>query len=543
MTDRLAFAKTHFRLGHLLLACLFVFTALPTESAAQIMVKRLHSSRIKKDLGGKGVVKVEPRSRGKSATHYLKSGQTMWEQTVWVTYRTEFKGVTKMVTGDVEYHWVGGRWKYNRFRKAGHSYHGLKNPSPKEFKQVLDIVGLEMALNPYTQKYATKVHSVKISKEPKWHWFSPTEVSFRATVTYDTKASSTELAKIAQDFDIYMKRGSFKGGFAAYCKKNPDCLGGSNPGQSKELSKTTVGADRLKKIPTVYQIAIEKWVTPKYAALGAPKEWTSLRQFANFTYKALYSGDEKTWQAFLIRNQDDWTHHDHGRDLFLKNKDAFRSQFCPQLVATKVFGRKGSDLTVKFSDKAGKSKCLIKVRKFNGYRVDGFSCEFAVGEEADIIAAVSEAKGCVEDLPPEVVYNKLGLKVGEKVMSKWHGTGKEYPGKVSQLKEKTIWIKYEDGMSEEIPYDGVRRKDGAAAPKAEPKAKADKATTPAKTDKIDSAADNPLGLKPGDPVMSKWHGNGKEYPGKVKEVKGGKINVHYDDGTKEWVPVKAVRRK
>lgn len=506
-------------------------------AASKAGVPKLPASRIVKDLSVKGVIKVQPRPKGAGATHYLKEGKTMWEQTVWITRKTEFPGVTKLVVGDVEYHWEGGRWVYKRFRKAGHEYKGLKNPSPKEFKALLGIVGQEAVMDTLSQKYATKIYSVKLAKDPKWLWSDPKTVHFRATVVYD-KITGLDLSKVSQDFNVTLKRASYKGGFTAYCKKDPTCMFGRKPEQQKVLKKTRVGADGLKKMQTIYEIAREKWVAPKYAALGAPKEWTDLRQFANYVYKALYSGDLKTWQAFLIRNQDDWTHHDKGRDIFIDSAEAFRSQFCPELVATKVTGRKGDVMYVKFSDKAGKADCMISVRNFNGYRIDGLRCGFATGEEAEKIAAIPVEKGCVENLPEAQVYNKLGLKVGEKVMSKWHGNGKEYPGKVSELKDKTVWIKYDDGSSEEVPYDGVRRMGDAPA-------KADaKASKPAPAAKPAADGDaNPLGLKPGDPIMSKWHGNGREYPGKVGKLKGGKVWVEYDDGSKEWVPMKAVRRK
>ncbi|MBW2703714.1 MAG: hypothetical protein JRF33_23090 [Deltaproteobacteria bacterium] len=511
--------------------------------AAGPKVTRMSASRIKKDLSGKNVVKVIVRKRGGGPTWYPSEGRTLWEQTVEIHYRTEFKGVTKVSRGDVEYVWTGKGWKYNRVRSGGISYAGLKNPSAKDFAAALAIAGQESVLSLGTLKSATKIHSVKISKKAKWHWADPKTVIFRATVIFDTK-SGLDLAKVEQDFKVTMRRDSMKGGFADYCKKNPSCITGSSPEQRKVLSKTKVGGKRLDAMKSLHTVARERYIKPLYASLNPPEKWTDLKQFARYAYKALYTGDERTWEAFYYNNGGYSDEVGKAGKIFIENKDAFRSQFCPELVITKKWGRKGDDETFIFSDKGGKSKCGINVWDFNGYRIKKTWCEFAVGDEAATIAAIPAAKGCVEKLAADKVYNVLGLKVGDPVMSKWGGKGKEFPGKVRELKEKTIWIAYDDGSNEEVGYGGVRRKDGktTAAPKAKTATKA--ATTKAPAAKAPAAdAPHPSGLKVGDKIISKWHGTGNEYPGKVGKLKGERVFVHYDDGSKEWVPIKAVRKK
>jgi len=104
-------------------------------------VRKVTAAQIKKDLAGKNVVKIEVKKKGAGATHYVSRGKTMWEQTVKVHHRTEYKGVTLVRRGDVEYHMEGGRWRYVRTRPGGQWYDGLTNPTAAEVKALLEIAG------------------------------------------------------------------------------------------------------------------------------------------------------------------------------------------------------------------------------------------------------------------------------------------------------------------------------------------------------------------------------------------------------------------
>ncbi len=532
------------RLLRVLLVCsLGLVLVAPAALAKGPRVSRLSASRIKKDLSGKGVVKVEVRKKGGGATWYPSEGRTLWEQTVLVHYKTPWKGVTEVHHGDVVYVWTGRGWKYEKVRPGGVWYEGFKNPSPAEIDAALAVAGQESVLDRFVQTYATQIHSVKLAADPRWSWSKPTEVSFYVTVVYDRKTSSSELAKVQQDIQISMGRAAVGSSYADFCKSDPDCIGGGGrSGQYKELSKTTVGVKRLNAMKSLHTIARERYIKPKYAALNAPAKWKDLTQFARYAYKALYTGDEKTWEAFVYFSGDESDKYDNGKQVFLDNKDAFRAQFCPELVITKKTGRPGADETYFFSDKGGKSECGINVQDFNGYRVKRVWCEFAVGDEAAQIAAVPAARGCVEKIKPT---NPLGLEVGDEVMVAFEG-GKQGRAVVKGLRVETVNVEYQSNWRTDwVPYERVTRAPPDTRSYNLPdKTHANSGKKPAPAArKPPASGPHPSGLAVGDKVMSKWHGNGREYPGTIKKLEGDRVFVRYDDNSHEWVPVSAVRKR
>jgi hypothetical protein len=51
----------------------------------------------------------------------------------------------------------------------------------------------------------------------------------------------------------------------------------------------------------------------------------------------------------------------------------------------------------------------------------------------------------------------------------------------------------------------------------------------------------PLDIRVGSRVYGRWQGGGAYYPGRVAEVVGHALHIHYDDGDREWSSVSMLR--
>jgi hypothetical protein len=514
---------------------------LPTEASA---VTALSPAQIKKDMGGKDVIKFDVRPGGGAVKN--AEGVIYWEQTVEIHYKTEWKGITYVLRGDVEYNWAGNKWVFVRFRKNNHWYLGVDPPSEADIKKAIESSNAGDLFDTYLQKQATQVFLVKLAKDPKFSFSSPNEVSFELYVEFEV-VGYQELKRVHQTGTVGLKRSLPKDKWSSACRPdNPCLLGGiGSGGQRHEISKRKLSDEQIKKIPTLYQIGLEKWVTPKYAALGAPEKFKDETEFARFAYKALYTGDLKTWDAFLIRNWGDREPeaYNKGRDWFINQAEAFRRQYCPELVLAeppvKIAAR---GVRLKFMDKAKGNKGFLQVDwRQDGFWVNDLAVDLAEGAKADEIAAVPADKGCVEDLPPPPNLNPQGFKVGEKVVASVPNWSKDFLGEILEVHEDgRARVHLSDNSNVTMAMTGLRR----ATPEDEERLQNPKGKRPAvkPPEPAKPAAELPAGLAVGDRVMSKWQGTGKELPGKVKQLKPGKVMVWYDDGSKEWVPAEAVRK-
>jgi DUF971 family protein len=119
------------------------------------------------------------------------------------------------------------------------------------------------------------------------------------------------------------------------------------------------------------------------------------------------------------------------------------------------------------------------------------------------------------------------LQEGDKVEGNYRGKGKWYPGKIDRIRaDGSFDIDYDDGEHEvRVSAENVRRP--GAAPVI-----ADANQSSSEPSPVPVVADPPF--REGDKVEGNYHGKGKWYPATVKAVSSkGKLNLSYDDGTKE----------
>lgn len=421
------------------------------------LVRKLDPAQIKKDFAGKDVLKVEVKPRGATATNYVDAGQILWEQTIEVHYRTEWKGITRVERGDVEYEYVGGQWKYQRIRPNDTWFVGVAPPTAKDVDAAVAAGGPEQVFTSSVElKNTTAVHSVKLDKDPRWTFPEPSRVFFYALVEYDRK-SGYDLQRVQCPFQLELRRKSPTDAWTSMCGSEKPCLVGGECKQATVLSAKTLKAEEIDALPGLAMIAFERWAAPKYAALGAPETWKDAEEMLRWAYKALYSGDEKSWQAFVWKNGDRWEVFEKGRDQIVKRSADFRRQFCPELVVheRRPSGRTG--LTLTFKDKSKAKSCQLGAGTAKGKPiVDRVYCDFFEGAKADEVAAIPEAEACVE--APQANKNPLDLKAGDKVWSKWGGRGKELKGTVVRVNGDKISVRYDDNSNDvDIPIGAVRR--------------------------------------------------------------------------------------
>ncbi|MFX1239053.1 MAG: tudor domain-containing protein [Promethearchaeota archaeon] len=104
------------------------------------------------------------------------------------------------------------------------------------------------------------------------------------------------------------------------------------------------------------------------------------------------------------------------------------------------------------------------------------------------------------------------LKEGDRIIGNWKGRGRWYEGKIKKINKKgRVYLKYDDGDKEWIEdFTRIRK-------------------TEMLDDKILSK------YKKGDRIIGNWLKQNKWYPGIVRVISEGRINVQYDDGDSEWI--------
>ncbi|MBN1801351.1 MAG: DUF4537 domain-containing protein [Candidatus Lokiarchaeota archaeon] len=104
------------------------------------------------------------------------------------------------------------------------------------------------------------------------------------------------------------------------------------------------------------------------------------------------------------------------------------------------------------------------------------------------------------------------LKVGDKILGNWLGRGHWFEGRIKKINKKgEVYVKYDDGDKERISDLTKIRKE-----------KIFNKTTISK-------------FKVGDRVIGNWKKQNQWFPGVVRVISEGRINVQYDDGDSEWI--------
>ena len=69
-----------------------------------------------------------------------------------------------------------------------------------------------------------------------------------------------------------------------------------------------------------------------------------------------------------------------------------------------------------------------------------------------------------------------------------------------------------------------------------------KAAKETETTAVDPGAGGSIaGMNVGTAVEANWKGKGKYYKGKIAQIDGEKIYIHYDDGDKEWTTLRRIK--
>lgn len=234
---------------HLLIATASALIALMGLPAPVSAKPRAPSrGRIKRDLKDRSILSVEIRRRGAGARRArFRAGSRrvsgwIWEATIVIKKRTNMRGVTKYVRGDVVYYGVGRRYRFKKFRYNSEWYKGIKPPQQAEVLKALKIVGWEYALQEYTWKKVVTAHSAKLAANPNITWFSTTHVRLEMDLVYTIK-DGRSLKKITERRKLYLKRASAKAAWTSLCIARFDsstCLStDANQGKERELSRTS----------------------------------------------------------------------------------------------------------------------------------------------------------------------------------------------------------------------------------------------------------------------------------------------------------------
>ena len=136
---------------------------------------------------------------------------------------------------------------------------------------------------------------------------------------------------------------------------------------------------------------------------------------------------------------------------------------------------------------------------------DGYSypCTVKKREQGRLFIRYTDG---TEKWVPDWSVSLYKVQVGDTVYGNWKNRGLYYQGRVARRNGDKIRINYDDGDVEDTTIGLVRMK------LVHPRAK-----------------------QVGCPVLARWAPDGYSYPGVVKEIKGGKYLIHYDDGDKAWV--------
>lgn len=431
-----------------------VMAAIP--SGAGATPPPVPASMVKKEMTKPTTVKVEIRPNLPKLN--LETGQWYSIQNVDVHYKTEWKGITHVTTYYLEYIWARN-WTLGRINKQMEIYLGVDPPTDEDIKKALAASSEADLFDTILGKQVSKVYSVRLAKEPKFSFRSPNEVTFQVEGEFEL-IGFEELKRVRQTGTVGLKRKGLKDSWSLACAPDSPCLSGGfgAAGQRFDVSSRKLSREALSKIDSVWKIGLEKWVGPKYDALGAPAKFKDLVEFTQFAYKALYTGDLKTWDAFMVRNHGDRAPEafNKGRDWFINNATEFRRQYCPNLVLAERPGERAT--TIRFFDRGKVNKGFIKADwRADGFWVTDLAVDVADGTKADEIAAIADVNGCVDNLPAVVNLNPEGFKAGDRVRGKRKGWSKEYSGVIQSVNKGNAMVRFNNGSYEDMRLTDLKR--------------------------------------------------------------------------------------
>jgi hypothetical protein len=314
-------------------------------------------------------------------------------------------------------------------------------------------------------KQATAVVSAKVADDPRWNVEELNAVGFLMEVVFKKKASATELATMKHRHFVYVSRAAMDAPWDSLCATEKGCLlkTAKTNYSPEEVSRQT--PPNINDIKPLWEAERDKWIDARLAAIGVPKTFASESEFAGYAYQALYSGDEKTWQGFIIRHGDKYEAFEQGLAQMVKRAADFRRTFCPQLMSHKV-GETPYGWFVVFYDKGKQANCTLRVRNKEGWRVEQANCDVPVtsGAKADEIAAIAEAVACADPAKAlaaqaEANFKRTGYRVGDKVRAQWSGNDSEYTAKIEEIEGDKVRVRYDsDGTTEWRPLSKVRKR-------------------------------------------------------------------------------------
>ncbi len=137
----------------------------------------------------------------------------------------------------------------------------------------------------------------------------------------------------------------------------------------------------------------------------------------------------------------------------------------------------------------------------DGKSLIGSYYQVSNGANGDWIAV----KGDSFSMPGELFTGRW--KKGKHVLTKWSGDGYWYPARIGGERNGMYLILYDDGDKEYRLEKYIQE----------------------------------LNFREGDVVFGNWQSKGRYFRGTIKEKKGDRIFIHYDDGDKEWTTISKVR--
>lgn len=448
-----------------------------------------------------------------------------YERTTESKWKTTVPGIYRWERVDNRYDFTGGSWSFTRSYFGGSWYDGIPNPTEKEIIALLETsrVGYQGAV--------MERPMFKLSENPKWNWHTFNSVEFNLDVTYLTKISYSEVAKIRTTIPVRIYR---------------DCGGGQYNPNAEEIFRNSPWLNvQMSHFPSTdkdVRLEVRKLSEAQINSLmnmeemdeaianeNRKKAWnytvpafSSDQDAIMFVHKIMWEGnkDQIEWMAYTLF--DKYYFEDTHRTLMnasgkqlLENMLKIAPDYMYLYCEFPEIKHQQTNM-LQFYDREQESFGRIAVTPSgDSYLINALDCLFEPGSDKIERCKTAGITGCGTQPEATTPVSIPTFSIGDPVTVNWNGQGKDfYTGKIVKqdpYDANRYFVEFDDIQSAWINASFIQAR-GAQTAKA--------------------SGDFEVGQR----IQGNWKGQGRWYPGKIAEIdkNSGKYLVRYDDGDQEW---------